>query len=82
MNESNFCCGKIPNRKQIEEKSLPENPNLPSGIQVIYLGAGNLKIDGNASGLIYYFSDHRRRVTVHKDDAETILKRKDFIAKP
>ncbi|MBN8570399.1 MAG: hypothetical protein J0M18_12275 [Ignavibacteria bacterium] len=82
MNEQNFCCGKIPQRKNIEEKELPDNPEVSAGVAVVYLGSGYLEVKGISSGLIYYVSDHRRKFLAREDDLKSILKRKDFILKP
>jgi hypothetical protein len=83
MEETSLCCGQIPKRKKIiEEKNLPKNPNINNGTEVIYLGAGDMKLKGKTSGLTYYVSDHRRRFTADTKDVPGILKMRNFILKP
>lgn len=83
MEQTGYCCGQIPpkRRKKSEDDILPENPGVAAGAEVIYLGAGDLKIKGS-SGLIYYVSDHRRRFKADAADLSGILKMPDFILKP
>ena len=83
MTEGGFCCGQIPKpRKTINLKSLPENPVAVKGVELIYLGSGDMKIRGKASGLIYYVSDHRRRFKAEAGDVSDIVNGIDFIYKP
>lgn len=83
MEETSLCCEQIPKRKNITGvKNLPKNPNITNGIEVIYLGAGDLKFKGKTSGLTYYVSDHRRRFTADTKDLPSILKMRNFILKP
>ena len=83
MAETGFCCGQIPpKRNNKKEKILPENPGTSKGMELIYLGAGDMKIKGKASGLIYYVSNHQRRFKAEAGDVSDILKMSEFILKP
>jgi hypothetical protein len=81
MPNNGFCCGQIPKRKN-ENDELPENPEISSGTELIYLGSGDLKIEGESSGLNYFVSDHRRRFTVHPDDLMNLLRIPNIILRP
>lgn len=83
MAEKKLCCGQMPKRKNASSKEpLPENPEIPNGVELIYLGAGYMKITGKASGLTYYVSDHLRKFVAAEDDSNEILRMKSFILRP
>jgi hypothetical protein len=83
MEQTGFCCGQVPKRKKrSSDNNLPENPGITRGAELIYLGAGDLKIEGKASGLTYHVSDHRRRFKAEAGDVDVILKMPGFILKP
>ena len=83
METPGFCCGQIPKQKKIVSlKKLPDNPIIRNGVEVIYIGAGTIKVNGKASGHTYYVSDHQRRVKVESDDVAGIIKTGLFIIKP
>ena len=75
------CCGQTPHRRDLAA-DLPDNPVVPEGTDVIYLGSGHRTIQGKASGLVYHVSDHRRRFSAHPDDVPTLLKNRDIMLKP
>jgi len=83
MKEPGLCCGQISKGKNnTEDKNLPENPVVTSGLKIIYVGAGDLKLVGKTSGLTYYVSNLRRGFTADSRDAADILKDRSFILKP
>jgi hypothetical protein len=83
MNENNLCCGQIPTKKtDLTISNMPENPKVENGVEIIYLGAGDIKVEGPNSGLTYYASNYRRRLEVETADVSSILKDADFIIKP
>ena len=83
MNESGFCCGQVPTQKiKMTLANMPENPKVDNGVELIYLGAGDVKVEDTKSGLIYYASNFRRRLVVETEDVVNILKDEDFIIKP
>jgi hypothetical protein len=83
METPGFCCGQIPKQKKIVSlKKLPDNPVVRVGVEVIYIGAGIMKVNARTSGHTYYFSDHQRRVKVETDDVAGIIKTGTFIIKP
>jgi hypothetical protein len=83
MEQTRFCCGQIPTRKKgATEKKLPENPSVANGTAIIYLGAGDVRMEGKKSGLTYYVSDHRRRFKAESGDVSGILDLPHFILEP
>lgn len=77
------CCGGyVRQRVRPVQSSLPPNPIIHGGINVIYLGSGNITIKGDNTGVTYYVSDHRRQFKVYTKDAASILRQRHFILSP
>ena len=75
------CCGqRIPTLKK-ETAPLPENPDVGSGVKLLYLGAGRRDFEG-PSGLTYVVSDQRRRFVVDAQDVPRLLKERFVIEQP
>lgn len=82
LNRNSSCCGgSLRRRVKKVVSTLPPNPKIDRGVTIIYLGSGDVKLVGEASGLTYYASDHKRHFKVHLGDADSILRRRDFIMK-
>ena len=78
------CCGQLgKNRaRRPAPAKLPDNPNPPGGVRVIYVGAGYVEVNGAASGLTYILADHRRHFLAHPTDVDKLLSSRDFILPP
>jgi hypothetical protein len=72
----------VKKRARQVQSSQPPNPVIHTGVNVIYLGSGDITLKGENSGLTYYASDHRRQFKVHTEDAKSILRQRDFILRP
>ena len=75
------CCGH-PGTRRDTEAILPDNPIVPDGIQIIYLGAGVRDLRGDQSGLLYHVSNHRRTITIASIDLDHFIADSDFMLKP
>jgi hypothetical protein len=77
------CCGSYLRQRVVKEKHpiLP-NPKIKVGINVIYLGAGNISIKGEGTNTIYYASDHSRHFRIYAEDEASVLSKSSVILKP
>jgi len=78
------CCGQL-NGKRARRPAppkLPDNPEPPGGVKVIYVGAGYAKIVGAGTGLTYVVTDYRRHFRAHPSDLPGLLSSRDFILSP
>lgn len=83
MVKRSLCCGGTLRRRRVQNRTpLPPNPRLKEGVDVVYLGSGDVSIVGEVTKLNYFASDHRRHLRVASDDAPGILRRRDFIQAP
>jgi hypothetical protein len=82
-NNTGYCCGQIPVRKPNKNiENMPENPFIELGVEVIYFGSGDIKIDHLKSGNVYYASNFRRRIKISTEDISELLKNPDFMITP
>jgi hypothetical protein len=77
------CCGQ-PTRqfRASERRALPPNPTVRDGVRIFYVGTGTRTVRGAATGLEYTVDAARRLFTVHRDDANAVLRRRHFILAP
>lgn len=79
----NGCCGQPARQRPSPDiPALPKNPVVNSGVPLLYLGAGSIHLVGSSSGLIYHVSQYRRQFSVRREDAKTLLRRRDVILAP
>jgi hypothetical protein len=77
------CCGgHVRQRVRPVPSSLPPNPIIHNGVNIIYLGSGNISIKGDNTGVTYYASDHRRQFKVYPEDAKSVLRQRHLILSP
>ncbi len=79
---SNCCGGQVRRQDRSIKEPLPTNPQIRGGMQILFIGTGNIRVKGNGTGSVYYASDHRRHLKVYKEDSESFLSKKYFILKP
>jgi hypothetical protein len=74
------CCGSYKiKRTPIERIPLPPNPKIAKGVALIYLGAGAVKLKGEATKSIYHASDHHRHFKVYPEDLDSVLDQASII---
>lgn len=78
----NSCCGGYSKKIKVFKSKLPPNPKVENGIPVIYIGSGDEKFIGKATGNSYYASDHQRHFKIDREDYDSILANKEVILKP
>jgi hypothetical protein len=79
------CCGQpAPRRARAapETERLPRNPQVSSGVRLLYLGSGRKDFTGPESSLAYVVSEHRRDFVVHPGDVPGLLKKRFVILAP
>jgi hypothetical protein len=71
-----------PDPEQLEKREPAANPELSSGVDLIYLGGGGLSLVGESSGERYHVSARQRHFTVHVGDSDAILRNRNFMRRP
>ena len=84
---ANGCCGQPTLRMRRraaakETEELPDNPEVPGGIPLLYLGSGRKDLHGSGSGLTYAVSERRRHFVAHPEDAPALIKNRCVILAP
>lgn len=77
------CCGQpVRQFRPNDHRPIPSNPTVRGGVRILYLGTGTRKLRGAGSGLEYVVDMRRREFVVHRDDADALLRRRNFILAP
>ena len=71
--------GGRPRRRVAPERRLPPNPDVPDGVELVYLGGRVERIRGTGSGLRYHVGPTARFVHVDPRDLEEVVSRPDFM---
>jgi len=83
MKTISTCCGSHVRRKTetVKEPLIP-NPVVKNGVNLIYVGSGNINLKGAGTGSVYHASDHSRHFRVYNEDKDSILRNQYIILKP
>lgn len=58
---------------------LPPNPLLRDGVRVLYLGTARRRVEGAATGYVYFADPRRREIEVAEADLPSVLAHRAFV---
>lgn len=77
------CCGHPKRRRRAPESvHLPPNPRVTGGVRLLFVGVDAHHFEGTATGETYHVSPGRRFLTVHPEDAPSLLRLRDVVLAP
>lgn len=62
-----------------EHDPLPPNPELASGVRVMFMGTSRKRIEGPATGYVYHAAPERREIVVAAADIAAVLATRAFV---
>lgn len=60
-------------------EALPPNPFVVDGVRLLYLGTTRRRVEGEATGFIYFVDGSRRDLDVAPADLPSVLKNRAFV---
>ena len=62
-----------------EASVLPPNPAVQDGVRVLYLGTTRRRVEGEATGFVYFADPRRREIEVAEADLPSVLSHRAFV---